>query len=88
MVHAAADLRIGGTASYHLTGDLGIPQARLELRALPPTSVSMSGDKVIAGQFEEHPVEPAAPPNLSAVEVRADSRRVPESIRRKICFTA
>lgn len=63
VVLVSPDLRLRGQGDYRLTGVLRVPEAHIEIKALPAGTVSVSPDEIIVGETVDAAAAP--PANLS-----------------------
>ena len=71
LVEISPDLRLGGSGSYHLSGKVLVPKARIEIKELPASTVAVSSDEIVIGRDEAAAPPQRAPQNLTA-KVRAE----------------
>ena len=65
LVEISPDLRLQGNGPFHLSGNLLIPKAVIEIRELPSGSVAVSDDEIVVGQ-ESTQKRAAGSQNLTA----------------------
>ncbi len=65
VVKISPDLTLSGSGPYHLAGVVRVPQAKIELKELPPSTVAVSDDEIIVNGDEAPEIE-RGPGNLTA----------------------
>ena len=71
LVEISPDLRLRGSGSYHLSGKVLVPKARIEIKELPASTVEVSSDEIVIGRDDAAAPPQRAPQNLTA-KVRAE----------------
>ena len=65
-VEISPDLRLQGGSTYHLSGKVLVPKAKIELKELPPSTVEVSSDEIVVGRDDTVDPSQRAPQNLTA----------------------